>query len=62
MAVTSSKGYGVMCATRAARILPPMAYLLFNGRRLVGKRLGAQTAEELTAWWLQHRRHNGTRY
>jgi hypothetical protein len=32
-------------------------YLLFDGDRLIGERLGAQTAEELHAWWLQHRRH-----
>lgn len=43
-------------ALRTATQMP--MYLLFDGGRLVGERLGAQTAEELNAWWLQHRRHD----
>ena len=43
-------------ALRTATQMP--MYLLFDGGRLVGERLGAQTAEELNTWWLQHRRHD----
>ena len=42
-------------ALRTATQMP--MYLLFDGHRLVGERLGAQTAEELNVWWQQHRRH-----
>jgi hypothetical protein len=43
-------------ALRTATQMP--MYLLFDDGRLVGERLGAQTAEELNAWWRQHRRHD----
>jgi hypothetical protein len=43
-------------ALRTATQMP--MYLLFDDGRLVGERLGAQTAEQLNAWWRQHRRHD----
>ena len=47
---TATRAFALRTATQM-----PM-YLLFDGQRLVGERLGAQTAEELHAWWQHHRR------
>ena len=52
---TATRAFALRTATQM-----PM-YLLFDGHRLVGERLGAQTAEELQAWWLQYRRHERRR-
>ncbi len=43
-------------ARRTATQMP--MYLLFADGRVVDERLGAQSADELHAWWLQHRRRH----